>query len=200
MNNTKFDGLMVTLASMEEIEKWSRGVVDSSDTVNYRSGKPKQGGLFCESIFGPVKNFECSCGKYKGPRYKGIVCEKCGVEVASARERRTRMGHIDLASPIVHEWYKKSPSGGIHQLLQISATEIEKILTYVKYVVVKEVSDAVREEIKNKVESDYKATLKELDELFEREQAEREGKKLNEAKKLYDENKASLEAEYHRMR
>ena len=108
MNKIKFDGLMVTLASMEEVEKWSRGVVDNPDTVNYRTGKPKQGGLFCESIFGPVKNFECSCGKYKGVRYKGIVCERCGVEVASSRERRTRMGHIDLASPVVHEWYKIS--------------------------------------------------------------------------------------------
>ena len=75
MNKTKFDGLMVTLASMEEVAKWSHGVVDNPDTVNYRTGKPKQSGLFCESIFGPVKNFECSCGKYKGVRYKGIVCE-----------------------------------------------------------------------------------------------------------------------------
>ena len=200
MNNTKFDGLMVTLASMEEIEKWSRGVVDSSDTVNYRSGKPKQGGLFCESIFGPVKNYECSCGKYKGPRYKGIVCEKCGVEVASSRERRVRMGHIDLASPIVHEWYKKSPSGGIHQLLQISATEIEKILTYVKYVVVKDISDQLKDEIIKKVDADYQNTLKELDALFKREQEEKEGKKMETVKKLYEENKQSLEAEYHRMR
>ena len=191
---------MVTLASMEEIEKWSRGVVDSSDTVNYRSGKPKQGGLFCESIFGPVKNYECSCGKYKGPRYKGIVCEKCGVEVASSRERRVRMGHIDLASPIVHEWYKKSPSGGIHQLLQISATEIEKILTYVKYVVVKDISDQLKDEIIKKVDADYQNTLKELDALFKREQEEKEGKKMETVKKLYEENKQSLEAEYHRMR
>ena len=185
---------------MEEIEKWSRGVVDSSDTVNYRSGKPKQGGLFCESIFGPVKNYECSCGKYKGPRYKGIVCEKCGVEVASSRERRVRMGHIDLASPIVHEWYKKSPSGGIHQLLQISATEIEKILTYVKYVVVKDISDQLKDEIIKKVDADYQNTLKELDALFKREQEEKEGKKMETVKKLYEENKQSLEAEYHRMR
>ena len=180
---------------MEEIEKWSRGVVDSSDTVNYRSGKPKQGGLFCESIFGPVKNYECSCGKYKGPRYKGIVCEKCGVEVASSRERRVRMGHIDLASPIVHEWYKKSPSGGIHQLLQISATEIEKILTYVKYVVVKDISDQLKDEIITKVDADYQNTLKELEALFKREQEEKEGKKMETVKKLYEENKQALEAE-----
>lgn len=91
MDKKKFDGLMVTLASVDEINNRSHGVVDNPDTVNYRTGKPKQGGLFCEAIFGPVKNFECSCGKYKGLRYKGIVCERCGVEVASSRQRRVRM-------------------------------------------------------------------------------------------------------------
>ena len=201
MNKIKFDGLMVTLASMEEVEKWSRGVVDNPDTVNYRTGKPKQGGLFCESIFGPVKNFECSCGKYKGVRYKGIVCERCGVEVASSRERRTRMGHIDLASPVVHEWYKKSPSGGIHQLLQLSANEIDKILTYVKYVVVKDITDETREKIKEKIASDYESTMKDLDELYKKESsAQKEPKKLAEAKKLYEENQQSIEAEFNRIR
>ena len=103
---------MVKLASPEQIAKWSpRGSVDSPDTINYRTGKPKHKGLFCESIFGPVKNFECSCGKYKGVRYKGIVCERCGVEVTTSRVRRERMGHIDLASPVAHVWYvKASPS------------------------------------------------------------------------------------------
>jgi DNA-directed RNA polymerase subunit beta' len=109
MNQNKFDGLIVKLASMEDIEKWSHGVVDNPDTVNYRTGKPKKGGLFCESIFGPVKNFECSCGKYKGVRYKGIVCERCGVEVTTSRVRRSRMGHIELAVPVIHVWYKASP-------------------------------------------------------------------------------------------
>ena len=201
MNKTKFDGLMVTLASMEEVAKWSHGVVDNPDTVNYRTGKPKQSGLFCESIFGPVKNFECSCGKYKGVRYKGIVCERCGVEVTSSRERRVRMGHVDLASPVVHVWYKNSPSGGIHQLLQLSANEIDKILTFVKYVVVKEVDEATKEQIKDKISTDFEATMQELDELFKKETAsEKDTKKLAEAKKLYEENKASLEAEFGRVK
>lgn len=201
MNKTKFDGLMVTLASMEDVAKWSHGVVDNPDTVNYRTGKPKQSGLFCESIFGPVKNFECSCGKYKGVRYKWIVCERCGVEVTSSRERRTRMGHVDLASPVVHVWYKNSPSGGIHQLLQLSTNEIDKILTFVKYVVVKEVDDEAKEEIKTKILADFDATMKELDELYANEiEGEKDKKKLAEAKKLYDENKASLEAEIQRIR
>ena len=201
MNKTKFDGLMVTLASMEDVAKWSHGVVDNPDTVNYRTGKPKQSGLFCESIFGPVKNFECSCGKYKGVRYKWIVCERCGVEVTSSRERRTRMGHVDLASPVVHVWYKNSPSGGIHQLLQLSTNEIDKILTFVKYVVVKEVDEEAKEEIKTKILADFDATMKELDELYANEiEGEKDKKKLAEAKKLYDENKASLEAEIQRIR
>lgn len=201
MNKIKFDGLMVTLASMEEVEKWSRGVVDNPDTVNYRTGKPKQGGLFCESIFGPVKNFECSCGKYKGVRYKGIVCERCGVEVASSRERRTRMGHIDLASPVVHERYKKSPSGGIHQLLQLSANEIDKILTYVKYVVVKDLSDEAKEKIKEKIAQDYESTIKELDDLFKKEsETQKDTKKLAEAKKLYEDNKQAIDNEFNRVK
>lgn len=192
---------MVTLASMEEVAKRSHGVVDNPDTVNYRTGKPKQSGLFCESIFGPVKNFECSCGKYKGVRYKGIVCERCGVEVTSSRERRTRMGHVDLASPVVHVWYKNSPSGGIHQLLQLSANEIDKILTFVKYVVVKEVDEATKEELKSKIMSDFEATMQELDELFKKETAEeKDTKKLAESKRLYEENKASLENEVARIK
>jgi len=101
---------MVTLASPQEIEARSHGAVDNPDTINYRTGKPKMKGLFCESIFGPVKNYECSCGKYKGVRYKGIVCERCGVEVTSSRVRRERMGHIELASPIVHARYKNNTS------------------------------------------------------------------------------------------
>ena len=201
MNKTKFDGLMVTLASMDDVAKWSHGAVDNPDTVNYRTGKPKQGGLFCETIFGPVKNFECSCGKYKGVRYKWIVCERCWVEVTSSRERRVRMWHVDLASPVVHVWYKNSPSGGIHQLLQLSTNEIDKILSFVKYVVVKEVSDEAKEEIKNKVISDFEATMKELDELYKAEtENQKDKKKLAEAKKLYDENKASLELEMQRVR
>ena len=127
MNKTKFEGLIVRLASVEDIEKWSHGVVDNPDTVNYRTGKPKQWGLFCESIFWPVKNYECSCGKYKWVRYKWIVCERCWVEVTTSRVRRSRMWHIELAVPLLHIWYKSSPSWWVNQLLGISANEIDKI-------------------------------------------------------------------------
>ncbi len=152
---------MVTLASVEEINQWSHGAVDNPDTVNYRTGKPKQSGLFCESIFGPVKNFECSCGKYKGVRYKGIVCERCGVEVTTSRTRRTRMGHVELATPVIHVRYKNSPSGGIHQLLQLSSNEIDKILSFVKYIVTKPVEDTIKKTLKATLQKDFDEKMKE---------------------------------------
>lgn len=126
MQKIDFDGLMVSLASPEEILKWSHGSVEFADTVNYRTWKPRLKGLFCEAIFGPTKNYECSCGKYKGARYKGFVCERCGVEIASARVRRERMGHVELASPVVHVWYYKTTPSRIGLLLGLSVTEIEK--------------------------------------------------------------------------
>ena len=200
MYNKKFDGLMVTLASMEDIESWSHGAVDNPDTVNYRTGKPKAGGLFCESIFGPVKNFECSCGKYKWPRYKWIVCEKCNVEVTSSRTRRTRMGHVDLASPLVHAWYKNSPSGWIHQLLQLSSYEIDKILSFVKYIVVKGPDEKWKDYMKETLKSDFNIRLSELDEIYrEEDAAEKNAKRKAELKELYEEKRKELADEQMRL-
>jgi len=194
--------LVVKLASVEDIDKWSHGVVDNPDTVNYRTGKPKQGGLFCESIFGPVKNYECSCGKYKGVRYKGIVCERCGVEVTTSRVRRSRMGHIELAVPVLHVWYKSSPSGGVNQLLGLSANEIDKILSFVKYILVQKTDADFKKKIKEKVQEDFAAKLKEVDELYnkELENAKDNQKALKEAEKLFEENKTSLEKEFNRIK
>jgi DNA-directed RNA polymerase subunit beta' len=200
MYKQKFEGLMVTLASVEEVNQWSHGAVENPDTVNYRTGKPKQNGLFCESIFGPVKNYECSCGKYKGVRYKGIVCERCGVEVTTSRTRRTRMGHVELAAPVIHAWYKNSPSGGIHQLLQLSANEIDKILSFVKYIVVNPVEDMDKNTLKATLQKDYETKMKELHELVDEEKArEKDAKKLKEIEKLYVENKESIEKEKLRL-
>ncbi len=200
MYNKKFDGLMVTLASMEDIESWSHGAVDNPDTVNYRTGKPKAGGLFCESIFGPVKNFECSCGKYKGPRYKWIVCEKCNVEVTSSRTRRTRMWHVDLASPLVHAWYKNSPSGWIHQLLQLSSYEIDKILSFVKYIVVKGPDQKGKDYMKDTLKWDFTTRLTELEEIYKEEDAaEKNAKRKAELKELYEEKRKELADEQQRL-
>lgn len=200
MYNKKFDGLMVTLASMEDIETRSNGVVDNPDTVNYRTGKPKQGWLFCESIFGPVKNFECSCGKYKWPRYKWIVCEKCNVEVTSSRTRRTRMGHVDLASPLVHAWYKNSPSGGIHQLLWLSSYEIDKILSFVKYIVIKAPTDEWKDFMRETLKTDFAERLNELEEIYkEEDKKEENAKKKADLKNLYEEKKKELTDEQLRL-
>ena len=208
MNKTKFEGLIVRLASVEDIEKWSNGVVDNPDTVNYRTGKPKQGGLFCESIFWPVKNYECSCGKYKWVRYKGIVCERCGVEVTTSRVRRSRMGHIELAVPVLHVWYKASPSGWVNQLLGLSANEIDKILSFVKYIVVQKIDKDFEKKIKQSIKEDFDNKIKELELLYKTE-AEKENtadnskanqKKIKELEKLFTENKESLEKEFNRLK
>jgi DNA-directed RNA polymerase subunit beta' len=200
MYKQKFEGLMVTLASVEEINQWSHGAVENPDTVNYRTGKPKQNGLFCESIFGPVKNFECSCGKYKGVRYKGIICERCGVEVTTSRTRRTRMGHVELAAPVIHVWYKNSPSGGIHQLLGLSANEIDKILSFVKYIVLRPVDTDAKDSLKATLKEDFDAKIQELEELVKGEKEnEKESRKLKEIERLYTENKEALEREMLRL-
>lgn len=202
MNNAKFDGLAVTLASVEDISKWSHGAVDNPDTVNYRTGRPKQNWLFCESIFGPVKNYECSCGKYKGIRYKWIVCERCGVEVTNARVRRSRMGHIELASPVIHAWYKSSPSWGIHQLLWLSSNEIDKITTFVKYAVLKDITEEEKKRMKERIKKDYDTRLDDLDKLYKEEKtANKENpKKVKEIEELYKDNKELLEKEFNRIK
>lgn len=198
MEKSHFDGLMVTLASPENIAKWSFGSVDSPDTINYRTGKPKPRGLFCEAIFGPMKNYECGCGKYKGVRYKGIVCERCGVEVTTSRVRRERMGHVELAAPVIHVWYIKATPSRIGLLLNLSVNEIEKILYFVKYVLINEVTENQKKDIFKRLEADYKTKLDELEALYKAETAE--GSKKNDIEKLYNENKSSLEKEFNRIK
>jgi len=128
--------LRIGLASPEKIISWSHGEVKKPETFNYRTYKPEKDGLFCERIFGPVKDYECACGKYKKKRYKGIVCERCGVEVTSNRVRRERLGHIRLASPVAHIWFTKSIPNRFSALLGISGKEIEKVIYFVSWLVV----------------------------------------------------------------
>ena len=131
-----FTAIKIQLASPEVILSWSFGEVTKPETINYRSFKPERDGLFCERIFGPVKDWECSCGKYKRIRFRGIVCDRCGVEVTQAKVRRDRMGHIDLAVPVSHIWYFKSLPSRIGYLLDLSVRDLEKILYYENYVIV----------------------------------------------------------------
>ena len=133
---TQFDGMRMKIASPEKIRSWSHGEVKKPETINYRTLKPEKDGLFCEKIFGPTKDYECSCGKYKRIRYKGVVCEKCGVEVTKAKVRRERMGHIELAAPVSHIWYFKGIPSKMGLLLDMSPRILEKILYFASYVVI----------------------------------------------------------------
>jgi DNA-directed RNA polymerase subunit beta' len=134
LNN--FDSLKIGLASPEKIREWSRGEVKKPETINYRTLKPERDGLFCERIFGPQKDWECHCGKYKRIRYKGIVCDRCGVEVTRSKVRRERMGHIELAAPVSHIWYFKGIPSRMGLLLDMSPRALEKILYFASYVVI----------------------------------------------------------------
>ncbi len=130
-----FNKLKIGLASDEKIREWSHGEVKKPETINYRTLKPEKDGLFCEKIFGPTKDWECHCGKYKRVRYKGIVCDRCGVEVTTAKVRRERMGHIELAAPIAHIWYFKGIPSRIGLLLDISPRSLEKVIYFASYIV-----------------------------------------------------------------
>lgn len=131
-----FDKIKIGLASDEKIREWSKGEVKKPETINYRTLKPEKDGLFCERIFGPTKDWECHCGKYKRVRYKGIVCDRCGVEVTKAKVRRERMGHIELAAPVAHIWYFKGIPSRIALMLDISPRSLEKIVYFASYIVI----------------------------------------------------------------
>ena len=130
-----FDFIQLKIASPEEIRSWSYGEVTKPETINYRSFKPERDGLFCERIFGPVKDWECHCGKFKRIRFRGHVCDKCGVEVTLSKVRRERMGHIELAVPVVHIWFFKTLPSQLGYLLGMTLRDLEKVVYYASYVV-----------------------------------------------------------------
>ena len=130
-----FSAIRISLASPEQIRSWSYGEVIKPETVNYRTLKPEKDGLFCERIFGPSKDFECACGKYKKTRHRGIICDKCGVEVARSKVRRERMGHIDLAAPVSHIWFVKGTPSRLGLLLDISPRNLERVLYFAQCII-----------------------------------------------------------------
>jgi DNA-directed RNA polymerase subunit beta' len=132
----EFDAIRIGLASPEMIRSWSFGEVKKPETINYRTFKPERDGLFCAKIFGPVKDYECLCGKYKRLKHRGVICEKCGVEVALAKVRRERMAHIELASPVAHIWFLKSLPSRIGLLMDMTLRDIERVLYFESYVVI----------------------------------------------------------------
>ncbi|HMW31552.1 MAG TPA: DNA-directed RNA polymerase subunit beta', partial [Plasticicumulans sp.] len=131
-----FDAIRIGLASPDMIRTWSYGEVKKPETINYRTFKPERDGLFCAKIFGPVKDYECLCGKYKRLKHRGVVCEKCGVEVTLAKVRRERMGHIELAAPVAHIWFLKSLPSRIGLLLDMTLRDIERVLYFESFVVI----------------------------------------------------------------
>ena len=130
-----FDAIKIGLASPEKIRQWSHGEVKKPETINYRTLKPEKDGLYCEKIFGPSKDWECHCGKYKKIRYKGVVCDRCGVEVTKSSVRRERMGHIELAAPVSHIWYFKGIPSRMGLILDMTPRNLEKVLYFASYVV-----------------------------------------------------------------
>ena len=157
-----FDALRISLASAEDVRSWSRGEVKKPETINYRTLKPEKDGLYCEKIFGPTKDWECACGKYKRVRFKGIVCERCGVEVTRSKVRRERMGHIELAAPVSHIWYFKGSPSRLGYLLDIPPKELEKVLYFASSIITS-VDKEAREEDIDDLRDELAADMEELD-------------------------------------
>ena len=154
-----FDAVSLRLASPERIREWSYGEVTKPETINYRTQRAEKSGLFDEKIFGPTRDYECFCGKYKGIRYKGIVCDRCGVEITRNIVRRERMGHIELASPVSHIWFLRGIPSRIAMLLGLSVADIEKVIYFAGYIVTK-VDDVERARILRDIDTEFKAKSK----------------------------------------
>src|SRR5690242_11121082 len=144
-----FNAIRISLTSPQKIREWSHGEVTKPETINYRTLKPEKDGLFCEKIFGPTKDFECYCGKYKRVRYKGIICDKCGVEVARAKVRRERMGHIELASAVSHIWFVKGTPSKLGLLLDMSPRNLERVLYFAQYMIIQVDEEARARELEH---------------------------------------------------
>ncbi len=195
-----FDAVRISLASPEQIRSWSYGEVTKPETMNYRTLKPERDGLFCERIFGPIKDFECSCGKYRRIRYKGIICDKCGVEVARAKVRRERMGHIEMASPVAHIWFAKGIPSRLGLLLDISPRNLERVL-YFSHCVVTSVNEEAREQAILELEEKYNRGIKEREDAVEAEIAANESASVKEVNKIrsdYVDEKKQIEEQVSR--
>lgn len=194
-NLTDFKSLLIRLASPEEIRAWSRGEITKPETINYRTLKPEKDGLFDERIFGPTKDWECYCGKYKRIRYKGVICDKCGVEVTESRVRRERMGHITLATPVAHVWFFKGAPSKISLLLGVAPRGIEQVIYFARYLVTEVDEDGRKNALKNiqeakEVELDgIAASFKDKRDLLKTEEKEAKDKV---ALKIKDKEQASL--------
>ena len=166
MDANKFDQLHIGMATAEGVAEWSFGEVKKPETINYRTLKPEKDGLFCERIFGPTRDWECACGKYKRVRYKGIVCERCGVEVTRSKVRRERMGHIELAAPVTHIWYFKGVPSRLGYLLDLAPKDLEKVIYFAAYMITEVDEDARHQDLPN-LENELSLEKQRLNERFE---------------------------------
>ncbi|MDY6892608.1 MAG: DNA-directed RNA polymerase subunit beta' [Chloroflexota bacterium] len=202
-----FTSIRISLASPEQIRGWSYGEVTKPETLNYRTLKPEKDGLFCEKIFGPIKDFECYCGKYKKARYKGVICDKCGVEVARSKVRRERMGHIVLAAPVTHIWFVKGTPSRMGLLLDISPRNLEQVIYFAKFIITSVNEDQKRQVIE-RLRNETAEALEKYDSQFmermaengvQEDTGENEFKEIEQADRLqqqHDEEKKKTEAEF----
>ena len=200
MEVNDFDAVRISLASPEQILGWSYGEVTKPETINYRTLKPERDGLFCERIFGPTKDFECACGKYKRVRYKGIICDKCQVEIAKSKVRRERMGHIDLASPVSHIWFARGIPSRIGLLLDLSTRNLERVIYFSHYIIVS-VDETGQEEVLKRLEQEEREALISNKEEFEAkiteaEEADAEPGDINRMRSDNDEVIAQINEKY----
>ena len=176
IKTTDFDAIKLKLASPENMLEWSNGEVTRPETINYRTQKPEKDGLFCERTFGPSKDWECYCGKYKKIRYKGIVCDKCGVEVTRSIVRRERMGHIKLQSPVAHIWFLRGLSSKIGLVLDLSMQALEKVVYFASFIIT-DVNEQLKEDTITQIKQEYKSKKKQIENEFARQMNEAKSKK-----------------------
>jgi DNA-directed RNA polymerase subunit beta' len=197
------NGIRISLASPEQIKGWSHGEVTKAETINYRTLKPERDGLFCEKIFGPVKDFECHCGKYKKARYKGVICDKCGVEVAHSSVRRERTGHIELAAPVTHIWFVKLVPSRLGLLLNLSPRDLEGVIYFARYIIISVDEEAkqrklrqLEEEVIRKIAEQEERLNKKIEELEAKGlEEELKTKEVNQLRARFIEKKERLEEE-----
>ena len=159
MKVTELESIKIRMASPRDVLSWSRGEVTKPETINYRTQKAEKDGLFCEKIFGPTKDYQCYCSKYKGIRFKGVVCDRCGVEVTKSQVRRERMGHIKLAVPCSHIWFLKGVPSRMGQVLDIPMQKMERVIYFSAYIVTK-VDEEARKKVLEDIDKEYKSKVK----------------------------------------
>src|SRR4030081_2253869 len=185
-----FNAIRISLASPDQIREWSKGEVTKPETINYRTLKPEKDGLFCEKIFGPTRDWECYCGKYKRVRFKGIICERCGVEVTRAEVRRERMGHIELAAPVTHIWYFKGVPSRLGYLLDLAPKDLEKIIYFAAYVITS-VDEEQRHNDLSTLEAEMEVEKKQIEDQRDTDLEARAQKLEADMKELEDEGAKS---------